>query len=332
MIGWGIWYIFTHPEELATIRDLSSGWLFLLFVLSTVKLISMGVFTKIIVTAFDIKLGFREWFGLSAMSAMGNYLTPFRGGAAVRAVYLKSRHNLSYSSFLSTLSALYVLTFSTSAMLGLLATLGLYLQFDILETTLLVFFSILLCLPIVLLLSTRIVPSLETCSEKLETANTSVANWRKKLFLHTSLRLTQVLTRILEGWRIISNHRGVPFWLILVSVSNACATLMMIHFSLAAFHIDLPLIESLVLSSLFMVSSMIPITPSGLGIAEAAIILAAQEFVTDNTLTGLSVGLNRSIMILSSIVWGALFSHALGHQHNTPSGDHPRNPITKLAP
>ena len=78
VIGWVIWYVATHTEELATIRNLSTKWLLLLFGLSIAKLAFMGLFTKIIVKCFGIELGFLEWFGLSAMSAMGNYLTPFR--------------------------------------------------------------------------------------------------------------------------------------------------------------------------------------------------------------------------------------------------------------
>jgi uncharacterized membrane protein YbhN (UPF0104 family) len=86
----------------------------------------------------------------------------------------------------------------------------------------------------------------------------------------------------------------------------------MIHFSFAALTPRLPLLESLVLSSLFMISSLIPITPSGLGVAELALVVASRRFVEDSALSVLSAGLNRTVMLLSSIVWGTVFTYILG--------------------
>jgi uncharacterized protein (TIRG00374 family) len=313
-LGLGGWYIATHGEELAAVRSLSPGWVLLLFGLAVVKLISMGAFTKIIVGCFGVKLSFLEWFGLSAMSAMGNYLTPFQGGVAVRAVYLKSRHRFPYASFLSTLSTLYVLTFSTSAALGLLAMLGLYLRLGFFDGTPVFLFLAILCLPAVIFALARLMPSITARLEKWEAVDNPKTPTLKRLLLRCTSRLAGILDRVAEGWRIISTHRNTLTLLILVSLLNAGVTLLMIHFSFMAFRIELPLLESLVLSSLFMVSSMLPITPSGLGIAEVLIVLTAQGFVDNSSLSSLSAGLNRSVMIISSIVWGVLFSYILGQQ------------------
>jgi uncharacterized protein (TIRG00374 family) len=262
----------------------------------------MGAFTKVIVNTFGIDLPLLEWFGLSAMSAMGNYLTPFQGGAAIRALYLKSRHDLPYSLFLSTLSTLYVLTFATSAAIGLLATLGLYIRLALFQTTLVAFFLGLLCLPCVLFVLVRIMPPLKTAPD-----TSGTANWFKKVIQKSTFQ-------VIQGWQIISTRRAVLARLITISILNVCVTMLMINVSFAAFHIKLPILESLVLSSLFMVSSMIPITPSGLGVAEAAIIVVAQGFVDNRSLSSLSAGLNRSIMIINSIAWGISFSYILSRK------------------
>lgn len=303
-MGWGSWYIYAHPAELASMCSLSPGWLVLLFCLSAAKMACMGSFTKVIVGSLGIDLGLLEWFGLSALSTMGNYLTPFRGGAAVRAVYLKSKHDLSYSLFLSTLSALYVITFATNAVLGMLAVLALYLWIGFIDVTLLPFFLALCFLPVVLLVFVRATPRLPN---SFGDKDSNVP--------HRILRQLIALTgQVIEGWQIISARKSTVLQLLALSVLNSGVTLLMIHFSFVAFGAQLPLMESLVLSSLFMISSMIPLTPSGLGVAEVVLVLVSQGFGVEQVLGVFSTGLNRTVMILSSIVWGSLFSYILGRR------------------
>jgi uncharacterized protein (TIRG00374 family) len=311
IVGWGAWYVFGHPSEIAAIRQLSPGWLLLLFGLSMAKLAAMGAFTKIIVASFDIDLAGLEWFGLSAMSAMGNYLTPFRGGAAIRAVYLKSKYGLPYSLFLSTLSTLYVLTFATSAALGLLAALGLYFRFRLFDRGMLLLFLSLFLMPVLLLFLVRLAPPLSNRLGRRAGAVT-VGGSRVASAMSWALR---ALNRVVEGWQVISSRPAVLARLVVASFVNAGVTLLMIHFSFAAFAVRLPL-----LSSLFMISSMIPVTPSGLGVAELMVVLVAEGFVADSSLSILAAGLNRTVMILSSVAWGMLFTHVLGRRTLSTGG------------
>jgi uncharacterized protein (TIRG00374 family) len=269
----------------------------------------MGLFTKIVVASLGINLGLLEWFGLSAMSAMGNYLTPFRGGAAVRAVYLKSRHDLSYARFLSTLSMLYVLTFATSAALGSLASLTLYFRYGLLDGRMILTFLFLLLLPVLLFPAMRLLPKLPLLSLK-DDYDGDEASWLSRILERTTMGLNNVV----EGWQIISENRRTLIHLVFASLFNASVTLLMIHFSFSAFMERLPLVESLVLSSFFMISSMIPLTPSGLGVAELVLVLASEGFINDSSLSVLAAGLNRTMMILSSVVWGGIFSYVLGRR------------------
>jgi uncharacterized protein (TIRG00374 family) len=129
--------------------------------------------------------------------------------------------------------------------------------------------------------------------------------------ISTTSRVQKALKRIFEGWQILSASKKTLIHLVITSVLNALVTLLMIHFSFSAFGIQLPLSQSLILSNLFMVSSMIPATPSGLGIAEVIIVTASQSFVNDKVLSGLSAGLNRTVMIVNSTFWGILLSYVL---------------------
>ena len=298
-VGWGGWYIYAHPAELASMRGLSPGWLIALFCLAVAKIACMGSFTKVIVRSMGIDLRLLEWFGLSALSTMGNYLTPFRGGAVVRAMYLKSKHDLPYPLFLSTLSALYIISFATNAALGVLAMLTLYFWIEFVDVALLSFFLTLCLVPVAFLIFLKVMPRLPD------------KDW---LAWRGVRRLAALVVKIIEGWRVISARKSTLLQLVALSVLNSSVTLLMIHLSFIAFGVRLPLIESLVLSSLFMISSMIPLTPSGLGVAEVVLVLVSRGFGVQEMSGIFSTGLNRSVMILSSIVWGSLFSYILGRR------------------
>lgn len=312
IVGWGASYVTRHPAEVTAIRCLSIGRLSLLFVLSVAKLVSMGLFTWIIVWSLGIELRFVEWFGLSAVSAMGNYLTPFRAGAAARAVYLKSRHDLSYSLFLSSLSILYVLTLSTNAALGVLASLGLYFWVGFFDEMVFLVFLCLLVVPVTLLVLISKIPLGSKSLGRKARAMLQQGLAGHTLLSGASRSLIEMLIGIVKGWRIVASDRGTPGRLLAASVLNASVTLLMIHFSFTAFETDLSLLESLVLSSLFMISSMIPITPSGLGVAELVVVLASRGFSESSSVSVLAVALSRTVMVVSSLVWGGVFSYAMG--------------------
>jgi len=314
MTGWGAAYLLHHPTEWAAIRDIAPLWLFLLFALATAKIIHLGLFTKVVVASLGIKLSVKEWVGLAAMSTLGNYLTPFRGGAAIRAVYLKSRHGMPYPCFLSTLTVLYVMNLSTSAALGLLALIVLYVWLGTAESGLFLVFLAILSLPLPVFAITRGMPVQEkSLGETRPIWNPIVAQDAGLLFRARRF-CVETVTSMIEGWTIISTRASTVGQLILLSISNAIVTLFMIHSSFIAFGVSLPLPQSLVISSLFMTISLIPLTPSGLGIAEMTMVLVSQGFGVDGTLGVLSAGLNRSIMIFASLLWGLLFSIILRHR------------------
>lgn len=292
-IAWAAWYTSHHAEDLALLGNLSAGWLALLFGLALLKLTAMGLFTRVIMGSLEIHLDFLEWFGLSAITSMGNYLSPFRGGAAIRGAYLKAKHGLPYSLFLSTLSILYLLSFSTNAAIGLLAMAALWLGFGATNHALTLLLVLCLALPVTFFIIARRLP------------------W-------ISGRWVESLSRVVEGWQIIAAHPGTVATLIALSVVNAGTTLLMIHFSFAAFGQDLPLVKSLIVSTLFLISAMIPITPAGLGIAEMMLVLTSQTLDVEGVISIFSAGLNRSAMIVASLLLGPLFSYVLSRR--PPSG------------
>lgn len=101
-------YCYQHIDEFRQLNIVNAIYFVPLFFLYVLFFINNGLILKYFLEPFDIRLRFKEWFGLSVITTMGNYLTPFRGGAVARAVYLKKKHKFSYSYFLSTLSGIYI--------------------------------------------------------------------------------------------------------------------------------------------------------------------------------------------------------------------------------
>ena len=291
--AWAAVYLYQHPENLMALRNVSAGSLVVLAGLALLKLAAMGMFTWINLDALGIRLGFWEWYGLSAMTAMGNYLIAFRGGAAIRGVYLKSRYNFPYSLFLSTVASLYLLTFPTNAFLGLLALAGVTLWLGISQPALTLFLLVCIAGPVGFLILIRWVPQFS-------------GRWASKLNL------------VIEGWKVLTVKPSTVVKLILASVFNSLVTVLMIHFSFHALGVELPLVKSGVLGVLYLISAMVPITPAGLGFAEATLVLASGAFGLDSTINILAAGLNRSAMLVVSLLLGPAFAVLLSRRSGHP--------------
>jgi uncharacterized membrane protein YbhN (UPF0104 family) len=292
-VAWGAVYLYQHPENLTALGNISAGSLVALAWLALLKLATMGMFTWINLDALGVRLGFWEWYGLSAMTAMGNYLIAFRGGAAIRGVYLKSKYNFPYSLFLSTIASLYLLTFPTNAFLGLLALAGVYLWLGISQPTLMLFLLACVVGPVGFLILIRWVPRF-------------------------SGRWTSELNLVIEGWKVLTAKPTTVVKLILASVFNSLVTVLMIHSSFHALGIELPLVQSGVLGILYLISAMVPITPAGMGFAEATLVLASGAFGLDSTINILAAGLNRSVMLVVSLLLGPLFTIILSRRSGKP--------------
>ncbi len=292
-VGWGAIYLYQHPENLTRLAGVSAYSLALLVGLGLLKLAAMGMFTWASLGAFGARLSFWEWYGLSAVTAMGNYVIPFRGGAAFRGIYLKSKYGFPYSLFLSTVAALYVVTFLTNSFLGLLALLILDWKLGISQPALVLLLTACIVVPVILLALSRRAP-------------------------HISWLGGSRLRSIMEGGKMLMAKPSTVAKLILASALNSLVTVLMIHFSFHALGVELPLIKSSVLGILYLISAMIPVTPAGMGFAEAALVMVSSTFGLDNSVNILAAGLNRSIMMMASLLLGPGFSLLLSRHRTEP--------------
>jgi uncharacterized membrane protein YbhN (UPF0104 family) len=122
LLVFSVWlgvYVRANFKDFSSILKVPLPHLLTLYGLFAGILITNGLYTRYALLTFDIRLEFKEWLALSVASVVANYLISFRGGAGVRAVYLKRKYQFSFSDFLSTLSSMYLIYFIISGSMGL---------------------------------------------------------------------------------------------------------------------------------------------------------------------------------------------------------------------
>lgn len=98
-------YGYNHSEKFLPLKKITFEQLLTLFALNFIFYAINGRIINCFLKIFKISLPFKEQYSLSVLTTFGNYYIPFRGGAALRAFYLKSRYAFQYSKFLSAMAA-----------------------------------------------------------------------------------------------------------------------------------------------------------------------------------------------------------------------------------
>jgi uncharacterized protein (TIRG00374 family) len=121
-------FLVNNSTIFLTFHKTSPLFLILFFIVTILCTASNGYFSKIILTGFSVNLTFGEWFLLPFVTALVNLVTPFRGGAAYRAWYLKKLYNLSYSLFMVQLGSAIVFSLIIGSLFGFASSMYFVIQ------------------------------------------------------------------------------------------------------------------------------------------------------------------------------------------------------------
>jgi uncharacterized membrane protein YbhN (UPF0104 family) len=119
-----IYYIKHNPLFFQQLKHMNITYLISLMMIHALGLGFLGFTQNLPLRKHNIKLKFKEWYGLCAVAEMFNLILPANGGSAVRMMYLKDKRNLPIRQFLSMNFAMIVTGFT---MLGIVGTL--YFQY-----------------------------------------------------------------------------------------------------------------------------------------------------------------------------------------------------------
>jgi uncharacterized membrane protein YbhN (UPF0104 family) len=239
------WYLNTHPKLILVFKQISLPTLIGLSLMRLLFLGVNGLFLRAFVLKFGVNLNTKEWFGLSMVTTMGNYLTPFSGGMVARAAYLKKCHQLPYAQFMTLLASNYLINFGVIALVGVvtLVTFGgkMWSYWSVF-----VFFVVVISSVLVLIIFPR--ARLPWNNRIAKTVNTSLAGW-------DLVRHDNKLLKKLSGYTIINIIlNSFSFWI----AYDALGTYISYR-------------SALLVSLLTSFSLLLRLTPGNLGIQEVIV-------------------------------------------------------------
>lgn len=279
-------YIYNHQSDFKQISLVNPLYLLFLIIISIIFSLTSGLIIKYLVELFNLRLKFKEWFGLSIITTFYNTIFPFRGGLIAKAAYLKKNHSFPFMTFISMMVGVYVITFLTASFIGLISIGLIFLKYSIFNLiVLLIFLWFFIVSSLIILFSPR--------------------------FPETKYNLINKFVKVINGWHLIKNNKKIISIASLVSITQILLGALSILISYRVFNIDIGFIKALYLSSISSLGVIISITPASLGTAEAISVFSA--LVIDITpAQSLAVAiLGRIVGMFVIFILGPIFSYIL---------------------
>lgn len=279
-------YIYYQPYSLRFLKNVSLSNLIFLIIIRILFQAINGLLLREFASKFGTFLKPKEWFGLSIVTTMGNYISPFSGGMLARAAYLKHRHAFPYTQFASLLAASYLIYFGAIGVAGVITViisgeaLAFYWQ--------MVSFWVL----VVLIISTFII---------LPTAKFPGNN-----------RLTTIINSSMNGWAFIKADKALLLKVAiytLIGIALNGLSFWVAFRALADFPVSFWAVFLISLLSVF--SILFNLTPSNFGIQEAIISLTSGMFGIGTGLGLMASLLIRVASLIPAFTLGPIFSFVL---------------------
>jgi uncharacterized protein (TIRG00374 family) len=290
-----IYYLFGNLGDFKQIFSIPFNNLWLILVIILILLLNFfitGMLNNELMKPFGISLKRKEYLGLSIVTRFYNTITPFRGGMAARAVYLKQRYKFAYVNFLATLAGIYVLTFFIAGITGLISVLFLWLNYGLFNPLIFyLFLAISLCMLVIIILSPKF--------------NEPRSKWLGRFI------------KVINGWHLIKNNRKIVFTTSIVALIQLVLGALNILILYLIFDIHIGFFKALFIASLGSIAILVAITPGNLGIADAINVFSATIIGVGLTEAVAATVLGRAISLLLIFILGPIFSYILlKHKHH----------------
>lgn len=277
-------YIKKNFHQLKEAISIKPHFLILLVLLNVVNKLCLGFKTGRILRSFDIRLQFKEWFGMSWVNNFYNYLAP-KSGTAACGLYLKNRHNLDYHKYMSALITTGLITILTSGVVGFIVSscFGLPRRSDTL------IFMALFCGMIAGTLALFLMPKIM---------------FPKKGFL-------EKINEFFEGWEVLRKDFKT---IVILSVADFLIILSMAmrYFILfRIFSLPVAFVSCILISPFNIITHFATIVPGAYGIKEAAVGAVSTLTTISFAYGALATLTDRIIMMALAFILGPIFSFIL---------------------
>lgn len=275
-------YMVGHLEQFKALLRVPFRYIAVIAILTFPFKITTGLRFKTMMDLFKVRLKLKEWFGLSCISAMVNYVLPAKAGIVTQALYLKKIHRFDYSKFATYLGSLALFTVAVNSALGLLFLIIYYLTKGSL------FFGLFLAFFIIFLLSMAAIFAIPFLS-------------RLKIKL-------DLFYKIIDGFKMLKGKRAVLLQLFLIQICDTGITGLRIFFSYKAIGVDdMGILPAFMVGLFASISALINLTPANIGIRELFITISS-VMVGRGAANGLMASLiDRGVGAIITFIAGLIF-------------------------
>jgi uncharacterized membrane protein YbhN (UPF0104 family) len=275
-------YLYRNADRYRGLLDFSFASLLLLLGLVLLLPAANGLINFLLYRSLGAPLPFGEALGLAAVNTLANQL-PLAGGLVAKGLYLKQRHNLPYSRFLSATAALYVCFVSANGVVGL---------------------------AVISLLTARgtTVPLLLTLGFGLMTASILLLGIRVDF---VSGKWRERLGHLIEGWKTLSHNRTLLLKLVAVQIATTVAAAWRFWITFHSLSQEVTYAQCLLFSSATILTRLVSVAPGGLGVREGIVAGMASLLGFEAGVSAVAVGIDRLVATSLIIVLGTIYTHVL---------------------
>ena len=267
------------------LMDISVGGILLLAAGSVLFKFMLGYNFKVLISFFDIKLVLKQWFGLTCIASMANYILPAKAGTAAQAVYLKKEYGFKYSNFLSSITGFYAVTFLVNAVAGMALSAYLFSSGKSAGLDIFIFFAVALVITAIFLIMIYHFPKLTTRFSFLQGFFDGLKNFHNKPEKALLLVISQVGVILAIGIRLLIAFRVLG--------------------------IGIDLVSCMVIALITSFSIFISLTPGNLGIKELLITFSSSVLGVSPGQALMVAIVDRTMDIVISFAAGYTFTYLL---------------------
>jgi uncharacterized membrane protein YbhN (UPF0104 family) len=280
-------YLYSNADKFRNLFNLSLVSLLLLCSLVLVAIFLKGLINYLFYRQLGATIALNEGVGLAIVNTVSNQL-PFAGGLVAKALYLKSRHHLAYTRYVSATVALYICFVSSNGIVGIG---GLAYQRLTGE-------------PVPLLLIMGFLGMTASIFSLGIPLNMGFLpdRWRK------------LVTKLVDGWQLLRGNRRLVAEVVGVQTMLTLLAAVRLWIVFHALSQNVTLNHCLLFSSASILTRLVSISPGGLGVREAIIASMASVLGFDLGISAVAVGLERLISTPINIGLGVIYSYTLGKE------------------
>lgn len=282
-------FIYFRWDDMMRLKEVPVYYIVWLAIISVALSYLNAYQFNFLLRVFNLKLPFKEWFGISVSSAMYNYILPGKGGLAIRGAYLKEKFKLPYAHYLSLVAGSYLINLMVAGLVAVLLGIWFIVQRTIPLSNPILVVSLIAASSLGALIFININP------EKIPKKGKLLS------FLHQTMK----------GFQLFKEQKVYFLAVCAIQFLLIAFTAYRLYLSFYILGFEITYVQVCFIQSLVILSRIISITPGNMGIKEGIIAFTSTAFNVsiDNAL--LSAVFERIVDMMIIFTLGAVFSRIL---------------------